>query len=119
MHARQACLLARMAPPPPRRPPRSRTRSTYTDTHTHTDTHHGPTPAQVAAGVSDFVIQGNHIGNVFANQAQASTAHGVMIEAGASDRFVVAGNTLTGNLQSGLSDSSTGVNKAVANNIPL
>ena len=72
---------------------------------------------EVAPAVSNFVVQGNHIGSVFRGQGSSGTKFGVAIEAGSSDNFVVAGNTLVGNRVGGISDNSTGTNKVVANNV--
>ena len=71
----------------------------------------------VRSGVSDFIIQGNHVGNIFKGSGSISQKHGVEIEAGSSDRYVVSSNTLTGNQGAGLLDGGTGSNKAVANNV--
>jgi hypothetical protein len=73
---------------------------------------------QVAAGVSDWIVQGNHIGSVFAGQTQSNTAFGVQVAAGASTAFVVSANTLTGNMNGSVADASTGTSKVVANNVP-
>ena len=43
------------------------------------------------------IIQGNHIGNVFHNDQEKCTKYGVDIADG-SNRFVVAGNTIFGNV---------------------
>jgi hypothetical protein len=59
------------------------------------------------------VIQGNHIGA----DASITQKHGVEIEHGFSNRFVIGMNTLTGNSLSGLSDGSTGKAKSVLGNV--
>jgi len=41
----------------------------------------------VRSGVSDFIIQGNHIGDIFRGQNLTSTSYGVQVEAGSSDRY--------------------------------
>ena len=71
----------------------------------------------VRSGVSDFIVSSNHIGAVFGGETSAKHRFGVEIEAGASDRFVVQGNTATENLAGGISDGATGTNKVVANNV--
>ena len=71
----------------------------------------------MAANVNDFIIQGNHIGNVFSNQVSAATKYGIEIEAGTSNQYVVLGNTLIGNAVGGLSNDGTGTDSAVANNV--
>ena len=73
----------------------------------------------VRSNVSDFILQGNHIGNVFGGPQGASmcTRFGVEIEPGVGDRFVVATNTLFGNQRGGLSDlSAPSMRKVVHNN---
>ena len=72
----------------------------------------------VRANVSDFILQGNHIGNVFRGEGEVCTKFGVEIGPGLSDRFVVSGNTLFGNREGGLSDGSHAVpaQKAVQGN---
>jgi hypothetical protein len=42
--------------------------------------------------------------------------YGVNVVAGASDRYIVADNLVSGNGTGGISDNGTGVNKRVANN---
>lgn len=44
----------------------------------------------VRSGVSDFIIQGNHIGNVFRSQSSTGTSWGVQVEPGSSDRYLPA-----------------------------
>ena len=68
----------------------------------------------VRSGVSDFIITSNHIGSLLSKGTQR---YGVQIERGASDRYVVSMNTLTGNLAGGLEDFSTGKSKAVQSNV--
>ena len=71
----------------------------------------------VRAGVSDFIIQGNHIGDVFRGENTSSTKHGVEVEAGASDRYVIASNTVVGNVAGGVSDEGSGAHKSVTGNV--
>ena len=71
----------------------------------------------VRAGVSDFIIQGNHVGNVFKGSSAGLQRHGVEIALGASDNYVVSGNTLVGNAGAGISDSGTGPHKQVQGNV--
>ena len=71
----------------------------------------------VHGGVSDFIIQGNHIGDIFKGSGTTSQAHGVQIQAGASDRYVVVSNTLTGNAGAALVDGGTGIDKNVGGNV--
>ena len=71
----------------------------------------------VRAGVSDFIIQGNHIGDVFDGQGSSNTRFGVQIEPGLSDRYVVSANTLIGNAEGGLNDGGRGERKTVTGNV--
>ena len=71
----------------------------------------------VKAGVSDFIIQGNHIGDVFDGQNSSNTKFGVEIEAGPSDRYVVSANTLIGSVEGGLKDGGTGSRKTATGNV--
>ena len=50
----------------------------------------------VRSGVSDFIVANNHIGAVFNAQQSAQHRYGVEIEAGTSDRYVVANNLPNG-----------------------
>ena len=71
----------------------------------------------VRAGVSDFIIQGNHIGDVFRGENTSSTKYGVEVEAGAGDRYVIASNTVVGNVAGGVSDEGSGAHKSVTGNV--
>ena len=69
----------------------------------------------VAAGATDFVIQGNKLGgNSYGNGGTPRWA--VSITAGASDRYVVAANLTTGNANVGVFDGGTGTNKTISSN---
>lgn len=67
----------------------------------------------VAAGVSDFTIVGNTLGGSLGFGTQR---HGIVVAAGASDRYSIAHNQVSGNGTSGVSDGGTGVNKSVIAN---
>jgi hypothetical protein len=69
------------------------------------------------AGVTDFLVQGNKLmGNaVIPGAGGAITTVGVLVDAGASDRYVIADNIVRG-CTTGVTDDGTGVNKRVANN---
>lgn len=69
----------------------------------------------VRANVSDFILSANHIGDLA--WAGASQRYGIEVQGGASDRYVVSSNTLTGNLHGGLSDGGGGKSKAVQGNV--
>eukprot|EP01043_Picozoa_sp_COSAG02_P044871 COSAG02_NODE_4048_length_5862_cov_18.270692_7_plen_571_part_00 len=71
----------------------------------------------VKAGVSDFIIQGNHIGDVFDGQDSSNTKFGVEVEPGLSDRYIVSGNTLVGNAEGGLRDGGRGKRKTATGNV--
>ena len=71
----------------------------------------------VRSGVSDFIVANNHIGAVFNAQQSAQHRYGVEIEAGASDRYVVQGNTATQNVVGGIHDGGTGSRKSVTSNV--
>ena len=58
-------------------------------------------------------MQGNHIGSI----PSETTSYGVQVEAGASDRYVLAMNTLTGNVRGALADGGRGVHKTVSGNV--
>lgn len=69
----------------------------------------------VAAGVSDFQIMGNMIGQAdgFGNHQ----AYGIRIAPGATDNYMIVGNEMRRNLAGGLENGATGANKVVANNL--
>lgn len=66
-----------------------------------------------AAGATDFQVQGCQLGGALGFGTQK---YGVEIQAGASDRYVVADNLVSGNGTGGVSDGGSGANKRVANN---
>jgi hypothetical protein len=67
----------------------------------------------VAAGTTDFQITNctSTSGLAFGTQR-----NGILVQAGASDRYVIADNLVNGNSTSGVADNGTGVNKRVENN---
>lgn len=67
----------------------------------------------VDAGVSDFTILGNTLGGTLGFGTQR---HGIIVATGASDRYSIAYNQVSGNGTSGVSDGGTGVNKSVVAN---
>uniref|UniRef100_A0A7S2FP30 Right handed beta helix domain-containing protein n=1 Tax=Haptolina brevifila TaxID=156173 RepID=A0A7S2FP30_9EUKA len=69
----------------------------------------------VRPGVSDFIIQGNHVGTL--TTTTSTTRYGIEIQPGASDRYVVTANTLTGNVKGGLRDYGEGKAKSVVGNV--
>jgi Right handed beta helix region len=71
----------------------------------------------VGPGVSDFIIQGCRLTNTYAITGLAGTqTYGVYVATGASDRYIVADNLVSGNVSGGVSDNGSGGNKRVANN---
>lgn len=66
-----------------------------------------------SAGVTDFIVTNCRLGGTLGFGTQR---HGVAVNAGASDRYVIAQNLIGGNGTSGVSDGGTGTNKLVANN---
>lgn len=67
------------------------------------------------AGADDFVVQGCHLG--FDPEIGSSQQnYGARVEAGNSDRYIIADNLVSGNVTGGVLDGGTGVNKRVANN---
>lgn len=67
----------------------------------------------IAGGVSDFVIQGNRVGGTLGFGTQN---RGILVNAGASDRYIIADNIVSGNTVAGVTDSGSGGNKRVADN---
>lgn len=68
----------------------------------------------IGAAVSNFNITNNKIGpsgNFGAN------AYGIYINAGASDNYMITGNSIRGNTSGQLVDGGTGTNKVVSNNL--
>lgn len=66
------------------------------------------------ADTTDFVVQGCTATDdivLFGTQR-----YGIAVEAGASDRYVITNNLVSGNGTTGVSDGGTGLNKFVANN---
>lgn len=75
-------------------------------------TYHG---LSIVGGTTDFVIQGCTITNGLG--FSGIQGWGILVNAGASDRYIIADNLVTGNQQAaGVSDGGTGTNKRVANN---
>jgi Pectate lyase superfamily protein len=81
--------------------------------------HNSTAGIRASAAASDFVIQGNRVGPAQAYGAGwsgKSQAAGIIVDAAASDRYVIADNLVSGNTGAGVTDGGTGVNKRVANN---
>lgn len=73
---------------------------------------------RVAAGVSDFTINGVWAGAggwIGLNSVTNRQGYGVKVESGSSDRYTITGNHLSGNVTGALDDQGTGTNKTVHN----
>jgi hypothetical protein len=71
----------------------------------------------MGAGVSDFGIAYNRIGNALG--FGVTQKYGVEIVAGASDNYRIIGNDLTGNVTGPLLDGGSGTEKIISGNIPV
>lgn len=67
-----------------------------------------------AAGVTDFVVTGNSCGG--SHLGGGVHRFGIHVNAGASDRYIIADNGTAFNGTAGVMDNGTGVSKRVANN---
>jgi nitrous oxidase accessory protein NosD len=67
----------------------------------------------VPAGITDFVISGNHI---YDDRATPIMRAGIYINAGASNRYSITGNLITGATLQGIVDQGSGTTKTVADN---
>jgi hypothetical protein len=67
----------------------------------------------IAAGTTDFLITNCILGGSLGFGTQR---YGAWVDTGASDRYIIADNLVTGNGTGGVLDNGTGVNKRVANN---
>ena len=76
----------------------------------------GKSGIYVIAGTTDFVIQGNTIGKGTASGFDGTQARPVIVEVGASDRYIIKNNLIQGNTTNSVQDGGTGVNKAVGEN---
>lgn len=70
----------------------------------------------VSAGCTDFIIQGCTATNQGGGGFTGQQLYGIYIEGTTSDRFIVADNLVTGNLNGGVIDPTTTVNKRVESN---
>lgn len=78
------------------------------------NTYHGLT---IGAGATDFVVQGCTASNSIPFVGFSGTqGWGILLGGGASDRYIIADNLISGNGTGGVSDGGSGVNKRVANN---
>lgn len=70
----------------------------------------------IGAGTTDFVITGNQCGTDPNIGAGNNQGWGVLVNAGASDRYIIEQNLVSGNTAGGVLDGGAGVNKSVARN---
>lgn len=77
-------------------------------------TNHG---VNIAAGNTQFKFVGNRIGNTAGDGN--TQGFGIIVNAGASDNYVIANNDMRGNFTGALSDSGTGLNKYIVANLPV
>lgn len=67
-----------------------------------------------ANAIKDFTVVGHRAGNV---AARGTNNYGITVDAGASDRYIIALNNLYGNTTSGLFDGGTGQTKITKPNL--
>lgn len=70
----------------------------------------------VAAGVIDFSITNNRIGDLVGTGANPQSA-GIYLLAGATNQFIIANNNLLNNITAAIIDFATGTTKRIANNL--
>jgi len=68
---------------------------------------------EFGSNVNDFVVQGCRLGTTLGFGTQR---FGVNVNAGTSDRYIIADNIVSGNGTAGVSDGGTGANKRVSDN---
>jgi hypothetical protein len=68
------------------------------------------------AAVTDFVVQGCIVKNDSNISGTANQKYGILVSAGASDRYIIQGNLISTNVTGGVLDSGTGLNKLVSGN---
>lgn len=70
----------------------------------------------IGAATTDFVIAGNQCGTDPNIGAGNNQGYGVLVNVGASDRYIIEQNLVSGNATGGVLDGGAGVNKSVARN---
>lgn len=70
----------------------------------------------IGPNVTDFVITGNQCGTDPNLGAGNNQGWGIIVNAGASDRYIITGNLVSGNVTGGVVDGGAGVNKTIASN---
>jgi hypothetical protein len=70
----------------------------------------------IAAGITDFSIIGCTCKNISSMSGTSNQGWGIIVVAGASDRYIIHGNLISTNVTGGVSDAGAGVNKLVAGN---
>ena len=68
----------------------------------------------IAGGTNSFTIQNNQIGT---SSVFAANANGIVLSAGATDNFVISGNSLQGNTGSALINNATGTTARIDGNL--
>lgn len=76
-------------------------------------TYHG---IYIAPDTTDFRVQSCTVAGPALYSATLYQGYGVFVDTGASDRYIIADNFVTGNFTGGVSDSGSGSNKRVENN---
>lgn len=69
---------------------------------------------RAATGTSYFTVTGHRAGNI---AGRGPNNNGITIDAAASDYYVIDGCNVAGNTSAGISDSGTGTNATVVNNL--
>ena len=77
-------------------------------------TWHGIT---VQAGVSNFQLLGNQSGAVGQVLGSNKQGYGIFVLTGASNNYMITGNSCNGNVTGGIIDAGSGGNKVVTNNL--
>jgi len=69
---------------------------------------------RAAGGTSNFTITGMMCGNI---SARGANNYGIVVDAAASDYYLIANNNVTGNTLAGIFDAGTGTNAQVYQNL--
>jgi hypothetical protein len=73
----------------------------------------GGVGVHIAAGITDFTINGNQVGTC---PAWGANYNGIVIDTGASDYYVITNNLVHGATNQGVADSGSGTHKTVSGN---
>lgn len=77
-------------------------------------TNHG---IEVAAGVSNWAVLGGKVGGDVSLTGTGGQGSGILVNSGASNNYRILGVDLQGNQTAGLTDSGTGTNKRIRDNL--